>query len=393
MIVTVTLNAALDITYVVEGGVRPGATHRVRSVAERAGGKGVNTARVLASLGEPVLALGLTGGASGAALLAELDTAGIPHRFTPVAGSTRRTVAVVAQPLPGATPDTGHPGDAAGGTSGFGQPGPQAPDPDRHNPAGHNAPTHDGTADETSGLGQPGPQTPDPDRHNPAGHNAPTHGGADTEVTGFWEPGPEVSDGEWELFLAEFRAVVRDGVRAVVLAGSLPPGVPRDAYAQLVRLAADAGAPTLVDADADALREALAARPALVKPNAEEAARALGDEAPCGPDVPGALARRLVAAGAGAAVVSAGAAGLVAWWDGRMLAAAPPRVVVGNPTGAGDAASAALALALMRGSAPEDALAHAVALSAAAVAAPLAGDVDAQVLAELEPLVTARPLS
>ncbi len=106
--------------------------------------------------------------------------------------------------------------------------------------------------------------------------------------------------------------------------------------------------------------------------------------------LPASLARRLVEAGAGAAVVSAGADGLVASWGGRLLAVAPPRVVVGNATGAGDAASAALAVALARGLPPKDALRRAVALSAAAVAAPLAGDVDPDVLAELEPLVTVR---
>jgi tagatose 6-phosphate kinase len=328
VIVTVTLNAALDVTYVVEGGVRPGATHRVHSVAQRAGGKGVNTARVLAALGEPVLALGLAGGASGAELQEELDAADLPHRFTPIAGTTRRTVAVV---------------DASGACG----------------------------------------------------------------VTGFWEPGPEVAPQEWQRFLSDFRATLTDA-QAVVLSGSLPPGVPGDAYAALVELASAADVPTLVDADANALRVALTARPTLVKPNAEEALRALGDSSPLGrpadgdvgtdelatepgaPTAPAGLARRLVAAGAGAAVVSAGAEGLAAWWGGRLLAAAPPRVVMGNATGAGDAASAALAVGLARGLPPEQALARAVALSAAAVATPLAGDVDAAVLAELELLVAVR---
>jgi tagatose 6-phosphate kinase len=344
VIVTVTLNAALDVTYVTPGGVRPGTTHRIRSVAQRAGGKGVNTARVLASLGEPVLALGLAGGASGAELRAELDAAGVPHGFTPIAGTTRRTVAVV---------------DASG----------------------------------TDG------------------------------VTGFWEPGPQVTGEEWQGFRADFRVAVRDA-RAVVLAGSLPPGVPGDAYADLVGMASGAGVPSLVDADGDALRAALSARPALVKPNAEEALRALGEGPANGPHHDGAsvhqvpatgehgcpadgprasgrgssplplsLARRLVAGGAGSAVVSAGARGLVACWGGRLLAVAPPRVISGNATGAGDAASAALAVALARGLPPEEALSRAVALSAAAVAAPLAGDVDGDVLAELEPLVAVRDLT
>jgi tagatose 6-phosphate kinase len=60
MIVTVTLNPALDLTYAVDALV-PHGTHRVATVAERPGGKGLNVARVLHALGEPVLATGLLG--------------------------------------------------------------------------------------------------------------------------------------------------------------------------------------------------------------------------------------------------------------------------------------------------------------------------------------------
>jgi tagatose 6-phosphate kinase len=95
MIVTVTPNIALDITYEV-GELRPGETHRVRSAHARAGGKGVNVARILKALGHEVLVLGLVGGATGRAVRAELDSAGLAHDLVPVAGETRRTVSVVA---------------------------------------------------------------------------------------------------------------------------------------------------------------------------------------------------------------------------------------------------------------------------------------------------------
>ena len=52
MILTVTLNPALDLTYTVDALVRH-ATNRVRSVAERPGGKGVIVAWVLHAAGEP----------------------------------------------------------------------------------------------------------------------------------------------------------------------------------------------------------------------------------------------------------------------------------------------------------------------------------------------------
>ena len=46
MILTLTLNAALDVSYEVDALV-PGTSHRVRAVRQRAGGKGINVARIL----------------------------------------------------------------------------------------------------------------------------------------------------------------------------------------------------------------------------------------------------------------------------------------------------------------------------------------------------------
>ncbi|MCW2945906.1 MAG: 1-phosphofructokinase, partial [Actinoallomurus sp.] len=95
MIVTVTPNLALDVTYELAE-LRPGHAHRVRAVHARAGGKGVNVARVLKSLGHDVLVLGLAGGATGDAVRADLDASGLRHDLVPCAGETRRTVTVVA---------------------------------------------------------------------------------------------------------------------------------------------------------------------------------------------------------------------------------------------------------------------------------------------------------
>src|ERR1044071_1960012 len=50
------------------------------------------------------------------------------------------------------------------------------------------------------------------------------------DATGFWEPGPFVTPEEWGAFLLAFDALHAD---AIVLAGSLPRGVPPDAYAEL----------------------------------------------------------------------------------------------------------------------------------------------------------------
>ncbi|MEU8539322.1 1-phosphofructokinase family hexose kinase [Streptomyces sp. NPDC048717] len=100
MILTVTLNTALDLTYRVPALV-PHASHRVETVLERPGGKGLNVARVLGALGHDAVVTGFAGGPTGA-LLRELlatstaDSPGTVHdALVPTAGATRRTVAVV----------------------------------------------------------------------------------------------------------------------------------------------------------------------------------------------------------------------------------------------------------------------------------------------------------
>jgi tagatose 6-phosphate kinase len=196
----------------------------------------------------------------------------------------------------------------------------------------------------------------------------------------FNEPGPAVSGPEWARFLALYqRQLAR--AQVVVLTGSLPPGPPPDAYAELTTVAAGAGALVVLDADGDALRLGVAGRPAIAKPNLRELERATGRSLSgadaSGPDLGQvcAAAAQLRAAGAAAVVVSLGVAGLVACtgegcW--RSCSAAAPAGA--NPTGAGDAVVAALARGLVLGQDWPERLRHAAALGAAAAAAPVAGD-------------------
>src|SRR3712207_9048446 len=65
MIITVTLNTAIDKTLAVPN-FRLGRRHRTVEQTTMPGGKGVNVARLLKTLGAPVIATGLAGGATGA---------------------------------------------------------------------------------------------------------------------------------------------------------------------------------------------------------------------------------------------------------------------------------------------------------------------------------------
>jgi tagatose 6-phosphate kinase len=192
----------------------------------------------------------------------------------------------------------------------------------------------------------------------------------DEHATVFNEPGPELSPDEWEAVVAAVLDVRTD---VLVLSGSLPGGVPVDAYARFVT----AGVATVIDAKGAVLAAALAAGPDLVAPNLAEAQEILGT------DDPYACAAELRARGARGAVVSSGPDGLIAATAAGTWRARPPRVLAGNPTGAGDALTAALARGLAGGAAWPDILRDAVATSAAAVGCETAGEIDPVLHAEL----------
>ena len=303
MILTVTLNAALDLTYDVDR-LRPDTTHRVRRVHRRAGGKGLNVARALAALDCPSVATGLLGGPTGAAIRAELTrTEHITACFTELAGDSRRTVTIM-------------PADRS-------------------------------------------------------------------EATVFNEPGPTVSEPEWRAFIGRYAELAAQA-DVVVLAGSLPPGVPDDAYALLL---ANAGtARTVLDSSGPAFLHGLAGKPDVVKPNSAELRAATGYTDP----VAGAAALR--ERGAGAVVASLGRRGVIAVTEAGRWRATAPHPVSGNPTGAGDACVAALSIALRDGIGWPETLGEVVALGGAAAAAPVAGEIDLDTYRRLRAVVTVAEL-
>jgi len=212
----------------------------------------------------------------------------------------------------------------------------------------------------------------------------------DAAVTAYYETGTPVAASEWDEFTGCFSQLV-DGTAAVVLSGSLPAGLPADAYSVLAALAADAGSAVFVDTQPAPLLAALGAKPALVKPNEHELAEAFGLAVPVALPAAVKAAGELLTGGAQGAVISLGPRGLLAVLPELSLRATPP-VQRGNPVGAGDAALAALIHGHLSGQSWPDRLRRAAAMSAAAVRQPLAGVVDAADVAELESLVSVSEL-
>lgn len=285
-ILCVTTNPAIDITYTIDE-LRIGTSHRVPTGLARAGGKGVNVARVLQQQHETAMVIAPIGGPVHAIFVHDLDRSGIPHRLIEVDANTRRTTAIVT----------------------------------------------------------------------PAG------------TTNLNEHGEAIDAASWERLLD----IVREEVpraRLVVSSGSLPPDTPEGFCASVVRIARDAGKPVLIDVGGEQLRLAVAAGATAVKPNRHELFDAMGGTDPLD------AARRLAALGTGTVFASLDVEGMLAVLpDGRAWHAALDHVLEGNPTGAGDAAIAAIAQAIAEGAPLEEQLARATAWSAAAVLAAQAGTI------------------
>ena len=94
MIVTVTLNAAIDRTLTVPN-FQLGHRHRASQGLTLAGGKGINVARALKRLDVPVVATGLAGGRTGTRIVEELTSAAILNDFVRIADESRTSTAVV----------------------------------------------------------------------------------------------------------------------------------------------------------------------------------------------------------------------------------------------------------------------------------------------------------
>ena len=94
MIITVTLNAAIDKSLSVPN-FRLGRRHRTVEQRTMAGGKGVNIARALKALGQPVIATGLAGGATGTHIVEQLTEEAILNDFVRIREESRTNTSVL----------------------------------------------------------------------------------------------------------------------------------------------------------------------------------------------------------------------------------------------------------------------------------------------------------
>ncbi|WP_321939854.1 1-phosphofructokinase family hexose kinase [Paraburkholderia sp. J8-2] len=179
-------------------------------------------------------------------------------------------------------------------------------------------------------------------------------------------PGPQVSADEWSAMLAVLDALM-PAPRYLVLSGSLPPGLPPKAYADLTRWANLRGTHVVLDTSGLPLALALDAGVYLVKPSLSELAalaeQPLADEAAWL-----SAARQLVDSGRAQIVaLTLGEHGALLVTSDETIRLPALSVAVSSATGAGDSFLAGLLVALRRG----DTLRDAARLAQAAASATL----------------------
>jgi 1-phosphofructokinase family hexose kinase len=94
MIITVTLNAAIDKSLSVPN-FRLGRRHRTVEQRTMAGGKGVNVARTLKALGQPVIATGFAGGVTGTHIVEQLTDEAVLNDFVRIREESRTNTSVL----------------------------------------------------------------------------------------------------------------------------------------------------------------------------------------------------------------------------------------------------------------------------------------------------------
>jgi len=160
------------------------------------------------------------------------------------------------------------------------------------------------------------------------------------------EPGPEITPLEFEKFSQELSRCLTSA-EMLICSGSLPRGISSDSYRQFVELAHKHSIPTLVDANGEALKLALSAKPYLIKPNHTEAEELLGKKFTDSQAI--SVAKEIYDAGVTLGLISLGSCGAVGVWkDGEIFLPAP-KIEAINSVACGDSFLAGCARAILAG--------------------------------------------
>ncbi len=206
-----------------------------------------------------------------------------------------------------------------------------------------------------------------------------------TQPTTFNDRGPEIDEHAWNKLLSKFQSYASYAKWACI-GGSIPPGLPQDAFRTLGKAIKGAGCKLVLDADGEPLKLGLEAQPDFVKPNAHEAERLFQEPVRTKRESLWA-ARQLHGKGAQIAVISRGAAGASMACDEGSFDGISPQVEAKSTIGSGDSMIGAMLWALEDGRSMVEAFAYGLAAGAATATTSGAEIARRSVISDLLPMV------
>lgn len=260
MIVTVTMNPAIDKTIDVES-LQVGKLNRIKRVEQDAGGKGINVSKTIKALGGDSIATGFLGGNAGRIIENVLQELGIQTDFVQVDGETRTNTKVIE---------------------------------------------------------------------------------ASSELTELNEPGVVITEEQSEALIKKLEGYANPDT-LVVLAGSLPAGVPTDTYEKVITILKGKGAKVLLDADGELFRNGIKAGPDMIKPNRDELSEYAGIDGRATDEELLEIAKTLEENGVETVAISMGSEGAMMIKEGYKVKCPVLKIKAHSAVGAGDAMVAAMA--------------------------------------------------
>jgi len=178
--------------------------------------------------------------------------------------------------------------------------------------------------------------------------------GDETEINA---PGPNITNLQFEALLSQIKQTSANDT--VIVAGSIPKSVPKDAYEQIARITNETGASLVVDAEKDLVESVLGYHPLFIKPNKDELEVMFDTTISTDQDVIK-YAREILKKGATSVIISLGGEGALYVDDEHSYKATVPNGHVVNTVGSGDSTVAGMVAGLASGLPIKDAFKQAV---------------------------------
>lgn len=186
------------------------------------------------------------------------------------------------------------------------------------------------------------------------------------DLTELNEPGPVITEENMICLMEKLESYAKEDT-LFVLSGSIPAGVKKEIYGDIIRMIHEKGSKVLLDADGELFRKGLTAAPDIIKPNRVELEGYAGITDSASEEELLKIAREFKDRGVGSIAVSMGKEGAM-FLLGEYEAKCPALSVKAHSTvGAGDAMVAALAYAWEKKLDKEETVKMCMAVSAGAV--------------------------